>query len=247
MVDVNEISALLGIKEDVRSFLNVRISKQAKRLIFKASTLKGVEVIIPSDCPPGFVKESLIQRRSTIVEQLKMISLERQELKPSTVNLRAISRSWKVVYSYGAKSPNVQVRSNDSTLHLYLAEDAVLEPSHLLQQWLRYKAKGILTTELARIAGELDASYNRVSIRNQKTLWGSCSRQQNINLNQKLLFLSPEIMSYVLYHELTHLNVFDHSPKFWKELNRVYDDPKGAQKALRIQSSTHIPLWATAE
>ena len=245
MTNLNKIPIILGIREDLQHLLTLRISKRAKRLIFKADTLRGVEIVIPYNFPQRFLNESLLQRRLTINRQLEEISAQRKELNPSSVELRAINESWQVLYSYGCEKPFNRINVSAGSIELYLEGKQILEPSHMLQKWLKARAKETLSVELDRISGELGATYNKLYVKNQKTVWGSCSRKKNLNLNQKLLFLSPETMSYVLFHELIHLKVFDHSSNFWKELGKVYKDPKEAQKALREESASHIPLWAS--
>jgi predicted metal-dependent hydrolase len=77
-----------------------------------------------------------------------------------------------------------------------------------------------LQARLRHLAGKYGFTYNRVTIRCQKTRWGSCSRGNNRSLNVKLVMLPPELMDYVLLHELVHTRYHDHSPRFWAELDR---------------------------
>jgi len=58
-------------------------------------------------------------------------------------------------------------------------------------------------------------TYHNVTIRNQKTRWGSCSKRGNLNFNYKILFLTPEQQNYIIVHELCHLAHMNHGPKFW--------------------------------
>ncbi len=95
------------------------------------------------------------------------------------------------------------------------------------------KAKRRLTIRLKQLAEKHGFIYNRVSIRNQKTRWGSCSHQNNINLNMKLVKLPDELMDYVILHELVHTQVKDHGNDFWAELNRLVGNGKGMALRLR--------------
>jgi predicted metal-dependent hydrolase len=66
--------------------------------------------------------------------------------------------------------------------------------------------------------------YNKVSIRNQKTKWGSCSAKNNISLNINLVRLPDELRDYVILHELVHTRFKNHSKEFWAELNKFVGD-----------------------
>jgi len=67
-------------------------------------------------------------------------------------------------------------------------------------------------------------SFARVSIRDQKTCWGSCSRKGNLNFNYKILFLPARLQDYVIVHELAHLRELNHSPRFWALVASVVPD-----------------------
>lgn len=75
--------------------------------------------------------------------------------------------------------------------------------------------------------------WNRVSIRNQRTCWGSCSEQGNLNYNYKVALLPPELADYVVVHELCHLGEMNHSKKFWALVERAIPDHKARRAALR--------------
>jgi predicted metal-dependent hydrolase len=74
--------------------------------------------------------------------------------------------------------------------------------------------------------------YNRVSIRGQKTRWGSCSSDKNINLNYKLLFLEPEFVKYIIIHELCHTIHLNHSREFWQLVGDFYPDYRDIRKQI---------------
>ncbi len=80
---------------------------------------------------------------------------------------------------------------------------------------------------------EKNLPFGRLTIRQQKTRWGSCSSQNNISLNRYLVFLPKELMDYVIIHELVHTKVKNHGKEFWQLLETHYPDYKNAVKALR--------------
>ena len=95
------------------------------------------------------------------------------------------------------------------------------------------KAKEVLTGKLEQLAEKHGFVYHRVFFRNQKTRWGSCSSQNNISLNMKLVKLPDELMDYVLLHELVHTRRKDHSKAFWAELDKIMGDGKKMASRLR--------------
>ncbi|HEU4677686.1 MAG TPA: M48 family metallopeptidase [Candidatus Paceibacterota bacterium] len=77
------------------------------------------------------------------------------------------------------------------------------------------------------------ASYGRVAIRDQRSRWGSCSRERNLNFNFRLAFLPVELLDYVIVHELCHLDEFNHSPDFWALVEASLPDYRLRRRALR--------------
>ena len=95
------------------------------------------------------------------------------------------------------------------------------------------KVREILTARLAEIAAEHGYSYDRVTIRNQKTRWGSCSGRNNISLNVKLMLLPERLRDYILLHELVHTRIKNHGPEFWAEMLRVEPRARELSRQLR--------------
>ena len=97
----------------------------------------------------------------------------------------------------------------------------------------RKRAKSFLVGRLKFLAGKYGFCYNRVFIRNQRTLWGSCSAANNINLNMNLVRLSEQLRDYVILHELVHTEIKSHSKRFWKKLDKFVGNAKALDKQLR--------------
>ena len=94
-------------------------------------------------------------------------------------------------------------------------------------------AKQQLNFRLQELAIRFGFSYNKVSIRNQKTRWGSCSHNNNISLNRKILRLPDKLQEYILLHELVHTRYKNHSIKFWQELEQYLPNTRQLNKELK--------------
>jgi predicted metal-dependent hydrolase len=105
------------------------------------------------------------------------------------------------------------------------------------QRAWRARAKAVLPGRLYELADHHGLAVTAVSIRGQKTRWGSCGRNGHISLNWRLMLMPDWVRDYVLVHELMHLRRLDHSPKFWRLVETACPDYRIARQWLR----THGP------
>ena len=98
---------------------------------------------------------------------------------------------------------------------------------------LKRRAAKVIPGRVQYFAPLVGVDYGRISIRSQKTRWGSCSTAGNLNFNCLLLLAPPEVLDYVVVHELCHRKETNHSPRFWAEVGRVLPDYKASKKWLR--------------
>ena len=104
----------------------------------------------------------------------------------------------------------------------------------------RNKARINLIERLDYLSQKFDFHYNRVTIRNQKTRWGSCSHHNNISLNVNLVRLPQQLQDYVILHELVHTRIKNHSKRFWLEVEKYITSPKVIDKLLRNYDLTRF-------
>ena len=93
-----------------------------------------------------------------------------------------------------------------------------------------------------------NVSYGRVAIRDQRSRWGSCSSKQNLNFNYRIVFLPPELIDYIIVHELCHLLEMNHSPRFWAHVARAFPHYEALRLALlkipiHALSSASLPQY----
>lgn len=102
-----------------------------------------------------------------------------------------------------------------------------------LETWYRHQAARHGAARLAHFAPHVGKAVRKLTIRAQRTRWGSCTTRGSISLNWRLMQASPEIFDYVVVHELCHLLVPNHSPRFWNEVGRILPDYQARRAALR--------------
>lgn len=102
------------------------------------------------------------------------------------------------------------------------------------------QALKIIPERVAYFAHQIGIQYCAITIRNQKTRWGSCSNKRNLNFNCLLMLVPPEVCDYVIVHELCHLKEMNHSSRFWAEVGKVIPDYRKHRKWLRENQAALI-------
>jgi len=102
------------------------------------------------------------------------------------------------------------------------------------------KSLDLVKLKLIKFNQYYQFSYNTVTVRNQKTRWGSCSSKKNLNFNYKILFLQEELQDYIIVHELCHLKEMNHSKRFWSLVAETLPNYSNLRKKLRQQEITLV-------
>ena len=108
---------------------------------------------------------------------------------------------------------------------------------------LAEEALKVIPARVEYFARVIGVTYGKITIRNQKTRWGSCSSKGNLNFNCLLMLAPPEVLDYVVIHELCHRKQMNHSKAFWSEVEKVLPDYKEARKWLKEEGSQMITLF----
>jgi hypothetical protein len=90
---------------------------------------------------------------------------------------------------------------------------------------------------VAALAAQHELAYERVTVRGQRSRWGSCSRKGTISLNFRLIQLPPEVCDYILIHELMHLRQQNHSRRFWRLVEKACPEFREAERWLRTHGT----------
>lgn len=115
--------------------------------------------------------------------------------------------------------------------------------NNVLQEVLRLAAAGYLPQRLAELARQHGVSYRRLTIRNVRTRWGSCSSAGGINLSLWLMIAPARLVDYVIIHELAHRREMNHGPGFWQEVDRMAGGPGHGRRLEREMRLFTRRLW----
>ncbi len=118
-----------------------------------------------------------------------------------------------------------QKSNADQTSRISISEEEIKQLTEL--------AKEVIPQRVAFFAAQMGVNYGRITIRNQKTRWGSCSQAGNLNFNCRLMKMPPEVLDYVVVHELCHRKQMNHSRAFWEEVEKVLPDYRVTRQWLK--------------
>lgn len=107
---------------------------------------------------------------------------------------------------------------------------------------LKQKARELIPERVAYYAELIGVTYGRITIRCQRTRWGSCGAKGDLNFNCLLMLMPPEILDSVVVHELCHRKEMNHSEKFYGELLRVFPDYRRCEKWLKNNGRSYINM-----
>ncbi|OGH87837.1 MAG: hypothetical protein A3J93_05400 [Candidatus Magasanikbacteria bacterium RIFOXYC2_FULL_42_28] len=97
----------------------------------------------------------------------------------------------------------------------------------------REQARALIAQKITQLNQTGEFVFNRISIKNHKSRWGSCSKKKNLNFNYKIVFLPEHLAEYIVAHELCHLKELNHSRKFWNLVAEFVPDYKEQRRALK--------------
>ncbi len=220
---------------------SVRVSSRAKRLQLKVMPPGKVEVVVPKRVNLNSVPAFVAQHHHWLQRHLdKMAAVHVDEpLVPEIIHLPAIAEQWQVECHEGVRACVFSL----GEMKLKLLASNEQHACSMLQGWLQRRAKQVLPPWLEQVSAEVGLEFNRVTIRAQRTRWGSCSSRKNINLNRALLFLSPAAVRYLLIHELCHTVHMNHSSRYWRLVASLMPEYKQMEAELR-HAMAKIPRWA---
>lgn len=219
----------------------IRRSDRARRARVVV-TPDGVELVVPRRMALRHAEPLLHEKRTWIERTLRrMRAAEQARPVPrledgGSVPYLGEELTLRVRVEPGRVRPHVGRRRGALTVRVGdLGPDAVRDA---LERWYRRQARLEVGPRLDAAAARAGTGYRRLSIRSQRTRWASCSSSGAMSFNWRLLLAPERILDYVVEHEVAHLAVLDHSPRFWRVLARRCPSYREHERWLRTHGPT---------
>ncbi len=200
--------------------------KGLKRLRIKISGDGKMEVFLPWFLPKSAAQNFLLQKANWIEKNFNLLNKKINDyfyLGTKTKIVEKINSDYLSIYYYFQNNIFYILHNGKTKVSKHLVYHA----------WLRTEAKKYITKETERIASENGFTYNKISIKDMTSRWGSCSAKKNLSFNLKLMYFKPKIIEYVIVHELCHLKEMNHSKNFWLLVENIIPNYKIYRKQLK--------------
>ena len=193
---------------------------------------RGIEVVLPRRAPEREAAAAIRELRPWI---------ERRVAELEGARAAVAARGDTVPYLGLALALRSQPRRARVTRRgdvLLVPEGDALTPA--LERWYRRAARSEIEPRLQRACAVAGTSYSSLTIRGQRTRWASCSRSGAMSFNWRLLLAPERVLDYVVWHEVCHLEVMDHSPRFWRLLAARSPGYREPLRWLRVNGATLV-------
>lgn len=210
----------------------IRRSDRARRVRVSVDAAGEVEVVLPRRSPQSAADAAIRELRPWI---------DRRLAECGAVQAVVAARGDRIPYL----GSQLELRAQAGRTRVHRKGDLLLVPAGdaqpaALERWFRRAAQREIAPRLDRAVADLGTSYRALTIRNQRTRWGSCSSSGAMSFNWRLLLAPEAVLDYVVWHEACHLLVMDHSPSFWALVRRYCPGYEEHRRWLRRHGATLV-------
>jgi predicted metal-dependent hydrolase len=209
----------------------VRRSPRAKRTRVTVHPDRTVEVVLPKRAPERDAARAVEELRPWIERRLRALDRAADELRRPPGTVPYLGTDLTVV----AQAGRARVHRRGDVLLVPAAD-----PLPAIERWYRTQARKEVAPRLDAAVARAGTRYTGLTIRGQRTRWASCSSKGAMSFNWRLLLAPPAILDYVIEHEVCHLEVMDHSPRFWALLASRMPDWRASARWLKRYGSTLV-------
>jgi predicted metal-dependent hydrolase len=221
------------------------LKRSARRSIGFSVGAEGLAVSAPKWVTLAEIDQAVQRKESWILRKLQQTLARHQHLEAARMDWRdgaVLPFRGELLTLVLAPPPESTALHRDAllgtnSLRLALAPGSAtaLQIEKAVQAWLMQQARAVFTERLDHFAPQLGVQWRQLSLSSAATRWGTARANGDIRLNWRLLHFSPAVLDYVVVHELSHLRVMDHSPRFWATVQSVIPDHAALRRQLKEQ------------
>lgn len=209
---------------------SVRRSPRARRVRVTVDPARGVEVVLPRRAAERQAAAAVRELRPWIERRVDELERARAAVAARGNTVPYLGTSLRLVAQPGRR------RAHRRGEELLVPVGSHRRPA--LERWYRLAARKEILERLERACGLTGTSYSKLTIRGQRTRWASCSPSGAMSFNWRLLLAPEAVLEYVVWHEVCHLKVMDHSPRFWALVARWCPDYRRQANWLKRHGAT---------
>lgn len=229
--------------------LDYELRRSKRRSIGFLIADEGLRITAPRWVTLADIEKAIQEKQHWIISKLR----EKRELASKRMQatmrwedgarLPYLGKQLTLRVAHQGQTP-VQHDAERDILHISLPPDFHEQQlKDQVQSWLQQEAKRIFNQRMPVFAQRLGVTYHSMSLSSAGTRWGSCTSRGKIRLNWRLIHFSPEIIDYVVAHELSHLREMNHSAEFWATVESIYPEYEHAKQKLRRHASADLPVF----
>ena len=223
----------------------MRESSRARRLSIKVYPRGKVEVVVPKRTRPRDVASFVAENAEWIQSARESFGVEHEPeafALPQVISLPAVERVLTVRYVEKPGAKGVQARQSGDCVVVSGRISDEIKCVQALRRFLARFAKTEFAPRLEALSRLTGIGYDRMQVRAQRTCWGSRSSSGTLSLNLCLLFLEPQLLRYLMIHELCHGRHMNHSRRFWRLVGNFEPDYRRLDREL-TESWRDVPAW----
>ena len=211
----------------------IRRSTRARRVRIRVDPDASIEVVLPARAPQREAALAVKELRPWIDRRIAEANAARTRLQSPPGTVPFLGAQLRLHSDEG------RTRAHRKGEHLHVPAERIAQ-AEALERWYRAQARAQIAPRLDQATQHLGRPYTKLTIRNQRTRWGSCSTTGAMSFNWRLLLAPEPVLDYVIWHEACHLVVMDHSRRFWALVERHVPGYREPRRWLRQNGSALV-------
>ncbi len=203
----------------------VKRSKRAKYVQLRINLDGEIELVIPKLVNYLTAEKFLFEKKDWLYKYFRFVNNKQNRYY-------YLGNILSVIPENNLFSNNLKPTLFNNKLFLPLGNNRLSIKEHY-NNWLKEEANKYIPKRVEFFSGKYGFSYNRITIKNQRTRWGSCSSKRNLSFNYRIMYFNSKVIDYIIIHELCHLKEMNHSKKFWNLVEEIMPDYKIYKQQLK--------------